>query len=725
MSVFGQLFIEYSEERAVDEVSGEILRRCFLDSYAVSDAAEISSDDVQDTVSRIYKEVPDQSNRRRAINLLRDFFTYIEEKVGIILPRVPSHPDVPFYDMPDKDSLASLALSGRDGRGFALWAVLRTDLSVGEICALRRCDVTVDAGKCTFIPALVRTRTAVEENAEKRTVEAEPGVEEAAQVSEILAAAGAAGDFIAQGRAGTPVSLSTLRRDAVLFGEKNGFPCSLDLLIRLRDWDPAAEAAETAERSRPETPEEPEPAEESAYEEIPDEKLERIIADLPAPLRDHSARCAAIAAFTSAQFETEDWFIDLGIDPDYLIRAARFHDIGKKKVELDDLYLPARSDDAKKKRYYAHVFEGVALMKNLGKASPAVCRAASRDGVLRDAILGHHEYVNGRGAPEGVSADQIPFAGRFVCVIDTVDHLIFDSDGLEEKPVEEKTAAALELLGNDSGKKYDQRVVSALLAHSDLFAAFVQTMSDAAGDRAASLGMSFEFYPFTETGRPGVVAYGTELYINDAFYGRIKAETIRRALDDNAKFYVFEKLELEHMCKTLSTITGHGRQIPPVILEISVQSFRRKTFAASVAKIVAAYGNLYRQLIVGLDEQELIASGEDYQTIADRIHGLGFLFAITGFGGQTTLLPSLNRLAPDFIVMKEEYGKFERDVPVNWEVLMSTIQAAQRFNIRLFVPGVDNPRKVEKLQKSGRVCCAGDLIGRPLTENEFAKIYKI
>ena len=81
----------------------------------------------------------------------------------------------------------------------------------------------------------------------------------------------------------------------------------------------------------------------------------------------------------------------------------------------------------------------------------------------------HHEMVNGRGYPEGLTAEQIPFGAKIIAVADVFDALTSrreypkyaGKDTLDQCPMPLSTA--ISLLRKDTGSHFEQKVVAAFI----------------------------------------------------------------------------------------------------------------------------------------------------------------------------------------------------------------------------------------------------------------------
>jgi putative nucleotidyltransferase with HDIG domain len=78
-------------------------------------------------------------------------------------------------------------------------------------------------------------------------------------------------------------------------------------------------------------------------------------------------------------------------------------------------------------------------------------------------VKGHHERIDGRGYPDGLAGDAIPFLSRIICVADAYDAIT------SERPYKSQMnkAEGLKEVEKGSGKQFDPVVVAALVAVHD------------------------------------------------------------------------------------------------------------------------------------------------------------------------------------------------------------------------------------------------------------------
>jgi HD-GYP domain-containing protein (c-di-GMP phosphodiesterase class II) len=143
---------------------------------------------------------------------------------------------------------------------------------------------------------------------------------------------------------------------------------------------------------------------------------------------------------------------ELGLADDEIDKvrvSATLHDVGKIGIEDRVLKKPGVLTNEEfeiMKRHPVMGFEIVRQVKRLTEMLPG--------------IRWHHESLNGRGYPDGLTGDELPLMVRIIAVADTLDAITTD------RPYQagREFPQALEILGKQAGSKYDPIVVDALHA---------------------------------------------------------------------------------------------------------------------------------------------------------------------------------------------------------------------------------------------------------------------
>lgn len=158
---------------------------------------------------------------------------------------------------------------------------------------------------------------------------------------------------------------------------------------------------------------------------------------------DHCSRLAGYAAHLGKAF---------GLDRrenDVLRLGAALHDIGKIVVPDEILKKPDTLTPAEFAIIKQHCYQGGQICKRVT--------------ALREAypiVYHHHERWDGRGYPDGLKGDRIPFGARIVAAVDAYDAMT--SDRPYRTAMEDEEARAI--LRDGSGSQWDPAVIEKLLA---------------------------------------------------------------------------------------------------------------------------------------------------------------------------------------------------------------------------------------------------------------------
>jgi len=158
--------------------------------------------------------------------------------------------------------------------------------------------------------------------------------------------------------------------------------------------------------------------------------------------RGHSERVSRISVAIGKRLGMEEEELET------LRISALLHDVGKIAIDDSILKKPAALTDEEFTIMKTHPQRGYKIMSQI----PA----------MRDFLPGmymHHEMVNGKGYPQGLTDDQIPMQAKIVSVADTFDAMTID------RPYQKALALndALSRMKEFVGTRYDGGVVEALV----------------------------------------------------------------------------------------------------------------------------------------------------------------------------------------------------------------------------------------------------------------------
>ena len=135
-----------------------------------------------------------------------------------------------------------------------------------------------------------------------------------------------------------------------------------------------------------------------------------------------------------------------------IYRAAHVHDVGKIGIPDGILTKPDRLSCEEFKIMKTHTTIGSRIL------------ATPEAGLLQSAqqvALCHHERWDGKGYPQGISAQAIPLAARIVSVADTLDAITSQRPYRPARSIEE----ACEVIEAESEKQFDPTIVEAFLTN--------------------------------------------------------------------------------------------------------------------------------------------------------------------------------------------------------------------------------------------------------------------
>ncbi|HAP31863.1 MAG TPA: phosphodiesterase [Firmicutes bacterium] len=130
--------------------------------------------------------------------------------------------------------------------------------------------------------------------------------------------------------------------------------------------------------------------------------------------------------------------------------GALLHDLGKVKIPLSILNKNGTLSDEEFAQVKKHPVFGYEMISEQGLVETA----------SRLTVYQHHERINGKGYPEGLTGEQIHVAARIAAVADVFDALVADRPYRKAMP----THRALQILQSNK-EAYDPEVMEHFMAH--------------------------------------------------------------------------------------------------------------------------------------------------------------------------------------------------------------------------------------------------------------------
>jgi HD-GYP domain-containing protein (c-di-GMP phosphodiesterase class II) len=128
--------------------------------------------------------------------------------------------------------------------------------------------------------------------------------------------------------------------------------------------------------------------------------------------------------------------------------AAILHDIGKIGIKDEILLKPKPLSFQEMQMMHLHPEIGRRILENAGPL-----RQVAVD------VHYHHEFINGKGYPQGLKGEKIPLVSRIITVVDAYDSMSSQRPYREPLPEEESRKR----LGTGKGRQFDPTMVDAFL----------------------------------------------------------------------------------------------------------------------------------------------------------------------------------------------------------------------------------------------------------------------
>lgn len=159
--------------------------------------------------------------------------------------------------------------------------------------------------------------------------------------------------------------------------------------------------------------------------------------------RQHSSRVTAVALALGRELGCSSEELDV------LRFAGHLHDIGKIGIRDSILLKPGRLSEEEFEKIKEHPIIGAEILNQLG--------LWDRE---RQIIRCHHERYDGRGYPDGLKREEIPFLARILAVADAFDAMA--SDRAYRRRLEEPVI--LKNIADGAGSQFDPQIVRVFLA---------------------------------------------------------------------------------------------------------------------------------------------------------------------------------------------------------------------------------------------------------------------
>ena len=175
----------------------------------------------------------------------------------------------------------------------------------------------------------------------------------------------------------------------------------------------------------------------------------------------HIRRTAKYVEVVALQLRNDGKFTDILTDEFIrdMIIAAPLHDIGKIHVPDAILGKPGKLTDEEFALMKTHTTAGYDILDHVEKQSHEIEYIK----IAKQMARSHHEWMSGKGYPDGIAGDQIPLSAKILAIADVFDALVSKRCYKEPLPLDK----AYEIIRNESGSHFDEDVVAAFFAAQD------------------------------------------------------------------------------------------------------------------------------------------------------------------------------------------------------------------------------------------------------------------
>jgi putative nucleotidyltransferase with HDIG domain len=172
-----------------------------------------------------------------------------------------------------------------------------------------------------------------------------------------------------------------------------------------------------------------------------------------------------------------------------LVKGSFLHDVGKIAISDNILLKPGRLDAAEFETMKTHVLHGADIVRRYAWLGDAL-----------DIVRHHHERIDGRGYPDGLSGDRIPVSARIFAIADVFDALT------SVRPYKKALSFddALQTMTADRGSHFDPELFDQFAGLApDLYARVSGASTE---ELVEELRAKMRRYFFSGAGDPGATA---------------------------------------------------------------------------------------------------------------------------------------------------------------------------------------------------------------------------
>lgn len=148
-----------------------------------------------------------------------------------------------------------------------------------------------------------------------------------------------------------------------------------------------------------------------------------------------------------------------------MVLAAPLHDVGKIHVPDEVLNKPGRLNEEEFRQMQSHAARGAEIIRRVEMQTGYISYLS----VAEEMAGSHHERIDGKGYPMGITGEQIPLCAKILAVADVFDALVSKRCYKEPMPLDK----AFSIIEEEAGTHFDETVAAAFLSMREEITAYL------------------------------------------------------------------------------------------------------------------------------------------------------------------------------------------------------------------------------------------------------------
>lgn len=180
-----------------------------------------------------------------------------------------------------------------------------------------------------------------------------------------------------------------------------------------------------------------------------------------------------------------------------------------------------------------------------------------------------------------------------------------------------------------------------------------------------------------------------------------------------------DRFVLEGACQTLARWKSRGVVSCPISVNLSRADLARSNFLDECYETCCRYQVEPAQIEFEIKEPLLAEDPERARSFVERLHALGFRFAVDNFGADATSLQMLKDLDVDTVKLDHSFFSGDDASRRGRYVAEALLKLAVQLKIRTVAEGIDNPEQAKYLKQMGCDMIQGFYYFKPMPLDEF------